>query len=69
MGLRINRLMLFSLGFWITVRVTALEMSPLDDQFLAGSEEAVRLWDLRSPNCQVTHSVLIVCWIVAESRW
>ncbi|KAF8982103.1 member of Set1p complex, histone methyl transferase, partial [Entomortierella lignicola] len=32
--------------------VTALEMSPLDDQFLAGSEEAVRLWDLRSPNCQ-----------------
>ncbi|KAF9206328.1 member of Set1p complex, histone methyl transferase [Haplosporangium sp. Z 27] len=33
-------------------KVTALEMSPLDDQFLAGSEEAVRLWDLRSPNCQ-----------------
>lgn len=28
-------------------------MSPLDDQFLAGSEDAIRLWDLRSPNCQV----------------
>ncbi|KAI8594306.1 WD40-repeat-containing domain protein, partial [Dissophora ornata] len=39
-------------------RVTALEMSPLDDQFLAGSEEAVRLWDLRSPNCQGAVSII-----------
>ncbi|KAG0355201.1 member of Set1p complex, histone methyl transferase [Gamsiella multidivaricata] len=38
--------------------VTALEMSPLDDQFLAGSEEAVRLWDLRSPNCQGAVSIV-----------
>ncbi|KAF9101004.1 member of Set1p complex, histone methyl transferase [Mortierella sp. GBA35] len=39
-------------------RVTSLEMSPLDDQFLAGSEDTVRLWDLRSPNCQGALSVL-----------
>ncbi|KAG0221424.1 WD40-repeat-containing domain protein [Mortierella sp. GBAus27b] len=39
-------------------KVTALEMSPLDDQFLAGSEEAVRLWDLRSPNCQGAVSII-----------
>ncbi|KAG0288173.1 WD repeat-containing protein 82 [Dissophora globulifera] len=42
----------------ITGKVTALEMSPLDDQFLAGSEEAVRLWDLRSPNCQGAVSIV-----------
>ncbi|KAF9909082.1 member of Set1p complex, histone methyl transferase [Linnemannia zychae] len=39
-------------------RVTSLEMSPLDDQFLAGSQDVVRLWDLRSPNCQGVLSVL-----------
>ncbi|KAF9928067.1 member of Set1p complex, histone methyl transferase [Linnemannia zychae] len=39
-------------------RVTSLEMSPLDDQFLAGSQDTVRLWDLRSPNCQGALSVL-----------
>ncbi|CAG8555403.1 3732_t:CDS:2 [Cetraspora pellucida] len=32
-------------------RVVALEMSPVDDQFLTGSiNEGVRLWDLRQPN-------------------
>ncbi|KAF0467807.1 WD40 repeat-like protein [Gigaspora margarita] len=32
-------------------RVVALEMSPVDDQFLTGSiDEGVRLWDLRQPN-------------------
>ncbi|KAF9186199.1 member of Set1p complex, histone methyl transferase [Haplosporangium sp. Z 767] len=41
-----------------TGKVTALEMSPLDDQFLAGSEEAIRLWDLRSPNCQGAVSIV-----------
>lgn len=40
-------------SFPTTYRVTSLEMSPLDDQFLAGSQDTVRLWDLRSPNCQV----------------
>ncbi|KAG0331970.1 member of Set1p complex, histone methyl transferase [Podila humilis] len=39
-------------------KVVALEMSPLDDQFLAGSEDAVRLWDLRSPNCQGAVSIV-----------
>ncbi|KAI1318259.1 member of Set1p complex, histone methyl transferase [Mortierella claussenii] len=33
-------------------------MSPLDDQFLAGSRDAVRLWDLRSPNCQGALAIL-----------
>lgn len=28
-------------------------MSPCDDMFLSGSvDDTVRLWDLRSPNCQ-----------------
>ncbi|KAF9158863.1 member of Set1p complex, histone methyl transferase [Actinomortierella ambigua] len=39
-------------------KVVALEMSPLDDQFIAGSEDAVRLWDLRSPNCQGAVSIV-----------
>lgn len=35
-------------------RVVALEMSPLDDQFLsAAMDDTVRLWDLRSSACQV----------------
>ncbi|KAG0205439.1 WD repeat-containing protein 82 [Mortierella sp. GBA30] len=42
----------------VTGKVTALEMSPLDDQFLAGSEDAIRLWDLRSPNCQGAVSIV-----------
>lgn len=34
-------------------RVVSLEMSPTDDTFLSGSlDNSVRLWDLRSPNCQ-----------------
>ncbi|CAG8483641.1 10387_t:CDS:2 [Acaulospora colombiana] len=32
-------------------RVVALEMSPVDDQFMTGSvNEGVRLWDLKQPN-------------------
>ena len=31
-----------------------LHMSPMDDTFVSGSlDRTLRLWDLRSPNCQV----------------
>lgn len=34
-------------------RVVSLEMSPVDDTFLSGAvDDAVRLWDLRSPSAQ-----------------
>lgn len=36
-----------------TKRVMALHMSPMDDTFVSGSlDRTLRLWDLRSPNCQ-----------------
>ncbi|KFQ93532.1 Twinfilin-2, partial [Nipponia nippon] len=36
-----------------TKRVVALSMSPVDDTFISGSlDKTIRLWDLRSPNCQ-----------------
>lgn len=36
-----------------TKKVVTLSMSPIDDTFLSGSmDKTIRLWDLRSPNCQ-----------------
>lgn len=36
-----------------TKKVVTLAMSPLDDMFLSGSmDKTIRLWDLRSQNCQ-----------------
>ncbi|KAK2142897.1 hypothetical protein LSH36_900g00006 [Paralvinella palmiformis] len=36
-----------------TKKVVTLCMSPTDDTFLSGSlDKTIRLWDLRSPNCQ-----------------
>lgn len=36
-----------------TKKVTSLCMSPVDDSFMSSSlDKSIRLWDLRSPNCQ-----------------
>ncbi|XP_054712122.1 WD repeat-containing protein 82-like [Uloborus diversus] len=36
-----------------TKKVVSLSMSPIDDSLISGSlDKSVRLWDLRSPNCQ-----------------
>lgn len=36
-----------------TKQVVGLEMSPQDDTFLSSAlDDTVRLWDLRTPNCQ-----------------
>lgn len=36
-----------------TKKVVTLCMSPIDDSFLSGSlDKTIRIWDLRSPNCQ-----------------
>ncbi|XP_026162300.1 WD repeat-containing protein 82-like [Mastacembelus armatus] len=36
-----------------TARVISLSMSPVDDMFISGSlDKTIRIWDLRSPNCQ-----------------
>lgn len=47
----------FTLNFELNlplIRVVTLCMSPIDDTFLSGSlDKTIRLWDLRSPNCQV----------------
>ena len=43
-------------------RVVTLNMSPIDDTFLSGSmDKTIRLWDLRSPNCQVLHWTCTNC--------
>lgn len=39
-------------------RVTALEMSPLNDVFMSGAvNDTIRIWDLRSSTCQVLESL------------
>ena len=46
-------------------RVVTLCMSPVDDTFLSGSlDKTIRLWDLRSPNCQVLNIARLTAWRV-----
>ncbi len=47
--------------FNVSYRVVTLSMSPIDDTFLSGSlDKSIRLWDLRSQNCQVRRHVLVI---------
>ena len=50
-------------------RVVALSVSPVDDKFISGSlDNTIRLWDLRSPNCQVSVCVCVcVCVCLKNS--
>ena len=48
-------------AFLFLRRVMTLHMSPMDDTFVSGSlDRTLRLWDLRSPNCQVLIKVILV---------
>lgn len=48
-----------------------LHMSPMDDTFVSGSlDRTLRLWDLRSPNCQVNKSYFpYTCVILVENSF
>ena len=48
------------LGLNCFQRVNAIDMSPADDTFLTGAaDDSVRLWDLRTPTCQVSLVVMV----------
>lgn len=48
----------FDAYYLLCCRVVALSMSPVDDTFISGSlDKTIRLWDLRSPNCQVRYQI------------
>lgn len=47
------------LPFSLFFRVVTLAMSPKDDTFISGAvDDSIRLWDLRSPNCQVSDDLM-----------
>lgn len=66
LSLHDNKYLRYFLGH--TKKVVSLCMSPLDDMFLSGSlDKTIRLWDLRTNNCQVKicffFNILIIFFI------
>lgn len=59
LSLHDNKYLRYFLGH--TKKVVTLCMSPLDDMFLSGSlDKTIRLWDLRTNNCQVKHLMIYI---------
>ncbi|XP_065058323.1 WD repeat-containing protein 82-like [Rhopilema esculentum] len=51
LSLHDNKYLRYFIGH--TKKVVTLNMSPVDDTFISGSlDKTIRIWDLRSPNCQ-----------------
>ena len=47
-----------------------LHMSPMDDTFVSGSlDRTLRLWDLRSPNCQVQTYICLLNKDIELHTW
>lgn len=48
-------------------RVTALEMSPLKDQFASGDTNSVKVWDLNKENRCIVRWICILSYLYISS--